>query len=426
MNGFRWLHRSVGGARGPIVGGEASRGQGPYHRSLIRPAFGLLAGNAFNNAMAFVITLYSGSLLPAAAFGELGVALASIVLVATLTDWGSSTALVRVAARDPSRADTAGDTVLLVKLLLGVTIVLLSISEDGLQFITAAGAAVLGVWMSARASDQARGDFRAMQWTSAACGVLRLCTFCAVLAYESLTAGQVIFALYVFPQCLLLLPRLVLLRAPDPESAMRVLMYARWTGLASVAFVAFTRAPLFIAAILVSQDELGVLAGALTATLVFAMLGDALRSVALPQLVRAASRQARDAARAWLPRASFPAFAVAALALIVACAHYEQLLGAEHARGAVLLLAMGGATLIAAALGLPNALLHARGEPQLEALVNLARLTVFGFASVALPLSLESIAWTYALVLVVGELGLFALARRGDDLLREIVPGKFA
>lgn len=442
---------------------------------------GIFSANALNNAVALGVMLAAATLMPLAEFGVLGLAVALVVIAATLTDWGLSTALVRAASRAPAQATAAGAFVRIWKLLLLLALVALALAipagalawlwpglADRVTLaVTLLSAGLLGCWIGRRAFEQAREHFAALHRAAVACAALRVLSFAAIVAAGAVKPVTVLLCLYVVPLLallgwqdvpdrrqgigdllrtvrdrrqgiadLLVLPldswqgadlrraatlcRLPL-AGPQPTRTQmlraggELLRYSGWVGVSALCFVAFTRAPVLALGSFGTPHDLGVFTGALTFTLAFAMLGDALRTVALPRIVRAADARECADVRAWLRRLAEPVLALATVALLLIALVYELILGPAHAGGARLLLIMGLAVVASIGLGLHNALLHALAQPQLEAAVNVSRLLAFACLSRALPATPFALATAYALVLVMGELALYALVRAEEQ-----------
>lgn len=396
--------------------------------SLLRQAAGIGSANALNNLAAFGIALASARLLPVEDFGLLGAAMALVVCTATLLDWGLNVSLVRATGRRPELADAAAAFVLASKRLLLLVLAALALvapdhwlAAGPLDRVTLAAtllsAGLLGCWMGRRAVEQARENFAALREATAACALLRLLTFLLAVLADAVTPLVVLACLYVLPLAGLLGDARAVPAARPGQllAAGRVLLgYAGWVGLSALCFVAFSRAPLLLLAAAGAPHDAGLFSGALTLTLGLALLGEALRTVALPRIVRARDAAEREAVRGWLRRQAQPVLAAATGGLLVLVLAYEYLLGPAHAGGALLLLVMGLATLAAAGLGLQNALVHAQSRPRVEAAVNVLRLVAFGLLVYALPMTPVALAIAHALVLVAGELALYALVRQLD------------
>jgi O-antigen/teichoic acid export membrane protein len=400
-------------------------------RALRHPA-ALFSANAANHGVALVVTLVAAQQLSTADFGALGLALALVVVMAALGDWGSGVALVRAVGREPGGARCAAAAVLAWKLLLlvalavaGLVVPLGAVAEvwpalAGRELLatTLVAVGLLGCWTTRRAIAQAHERFSDLRRDALACAALRAAAFAGVAATDAIAPVTVLLCLYVIPQAVLLAWHARALRAPDlrglPDAARSLLRYCGWVGASSLCFIAFTRAPLLALGHGGSPHELGVLGAALTLAFGCALVGDALRTFALPRLVRAAGPAARDRARAWVRRTTWPILALAAAGLLVLAAVYEALLGPAHTDGAPLVLVIGLATLLTAGVGLENALVHALGRPALESAVNAARLAAFAVLATLLPATALAMALAFAGVMVAGELLLALLVRRAD------------
>lgn len=394
-----------------------------------RHAAGIFSANALNNLAALGITLAAARLMPLDAFGTAGLAMALIVVVATLTDWGLNVSLVRAAGRTPALATAAAAFVHAWKRVLLLLLVAFALVvpqrwlepwpalDRVLLATTLLSAGLLGCWMSRRALEQARENFTALRRATMACAVLRVLAFALAVFADIVTPVVVLACLYVLP-----LSGLLALTRPAPTAsraqvlaAGRALLgYCGWVGAGTLCFVVFTRAPLLVLAGRGADADLGLFTGALTFTLGFAMLAEAMRTVALPRILRAGDVHERDAVRAWLRQQTRPVLALATAALLALVILYELLLGRAHTGGALLLLVMGLGTLAAAGVGLQNALVHAQARPRLEAALNLGRLLAFGALAALLPATPAALAVSHTLVLVSGELVLYALVRRAD------------
>lgn len=416
--------------------------------SLVKDGLFLLSANTLNNAVAFAALLVAARLMPLSDYGVLGLAVALVVLTATVTDFGSSVALVRRVNASGTDPRIAGAALLRWKLAAGFGLVVLALAlpadavarvlpllapADGTLLVAMISAGLLGLWTSLRALEQAREDFEAMRRDAAACAVLRAGAFTLLLTFGTLTPEAVLACLYVVPLGALVAVRAAALlgagrSGPDPrndtgERALRggtesatpsLLHYSAWIGLSSLCFIALTRAPLFALSADEQGDALGLFTAALTLALAFGQLGDGLRAVLLPRSSRARHAGQRQAIRRELWRRAGPLFALAAGLLVLLVLAYPTLLGDAHARGAPLLLVIGLATLATAYFGLHNTLLHAHGRPQLDAAVNLVRLALLAGLLAALPPDPFAIALAYAATLTGGEALLYLLVRRLD------------
>lgn len=402
----------------------------------LRQSAALSAANAANNLVALVITLAAARILSTADFGALGLALAVTVVTATVADWGTSLALVRAIGREPAAARASAAAVLAWKALLLVLLAALgaavplgpvadlwpALADRALLLAALLAAGLLGAWTTRRAITQAAERFAELQRDALACAALRALAFGAVAAAGKVTPVTALLCLYGAPHALLLVGALRNARGLDPRAlaaaARTVARYCGWVGVAALCFVAFTRAPVLALGADASPHELGLLSAALTLALGLALIGDALRTVALPRLLRTTDAAQRDRARRWVRRTAWPVLGLAAIALAALASAYGTLLGEAHAAGAPVLLVLGAALLLTAALGLENALLHALGQPRLEAVVNLGRLAAFLVLAHAVPPTALAVACAFAIVLVGGELALFVAVRWAERVER--------
>lgn len=400
----------------------------------LRNAGGLISASALNSGVAFAVTLAAAGALSVADFGVFGLCVAVANVIFAVADGGSGLTLVRHVGRRPNDAPAAATAIIGWKLIVAVALLVLGLAlpdaalalllppldgQRALFLMTLLAAGLLGLWSSARALDQAREDFAALRRALVACAVLRAAAFVGLLSTGTLTPLTALASIYVIPFALLLVGRAGChLKSADWSAARRtaatLMRYGAWVGASSMCYMAFTRAPMLMAAHEGTPEALGVLGGAMTLMLACTMLADALRTVALPRIMRARNRTERAAVRAWLNRTTRPILVLGAVGVVAVVPFYQALLGPAHAEGAILLLILGGATLLAADLGLHNALLHAHGRPQLAFRINVLRLLALALLAAVIPMTPLSIACAYASVLVGGEIMAYVAVRRLD------------
>jgi hypothetical protein len=108
-----------------------------------------------------------------------------------------------------------------------------------------------------------------------------------------------------------------------------------------------------------------------------------------------------------------PLFFMAGLAALTAMSLLQlYVLGDAYSASVNVFLILGAATMVTMYTGFYNLLVHSYGIPSLEAGVNVARVVILVILSWMLPATAISAAFTFASVLVAGELLLYNLVKQ--------------
>lgn len=411
----------------------------PLKFSQLRSIGSVLAANIFNNLASFLITVFAARMLGPLEFGILAVAITITLLFSLFTDFGLNTALVRLynAGGETEECDLL-PTIVGWKLLLVIVIIpaafmlkhaavffLPSFAGYGnLLYFSFVSGALLSLWSTIRAVEQARREFTVFTRYTMAYGILRIMSAGFLFTTGKVSALSLLFALYAAPltvlmfyswhsRCRTLWPSIV--KTPLRVKLFvlkRAFSYSFWVAVSGISYTMLARVPQLTLGRGGQLEQVGLYSAGLTFIAVFSLLNEAVRTVLLPDVATLNKEDGRQAFRQKLA-AGTPLFFIVGLAALAAMSLLQlYVLGEAYDASVNVFLILGAATMVTMYTGFYNLLVHSYGIPSLEAGVNVARVVILVVLSWMLPPTAISAAFTFASVLVAGELLLYFLVKQ--------------
>jgi O-antigen/teichoic acid export membrane protein len=406
----------------------------------------LLSANAVNNLVALVVTLFAARILGPIEFGRLGLTVAIITLLPLVHDFGLNTALIKHHQKPLATIQipvgTTFFTVLLVKILLAVTTLLVTliaapfislnlfptfVGNENLLEISVLSGGLLSLWITLRASEQAKQEYKAIEINTLYYALLRILSAVVLFSFIGVTIITTLLALYVLPLVIFMLirPIIVYLRAPyalrplnptrdELHTLYSLWQYGKWIGISAFCFVALSRLPQFVLEQRANTAAVGTYSAALSFLAAFSLLNDAVRLVMLPRASGLSSIQERlhfrKQIRLFLPK--YTLLMVVAVPSMSAAAII--FLGSAYSDSISVLFILSISTVTGMYLGIFNTLVHAHERPQYDALVNVCRLVALLALLLLVPPTPLWAAIALSITQVAGEIVLYALIQRID------------
>lgn len=411
----------------------------PLKFSQFRHIGSVLAANVFNNLASFLITVLAARMLGPQEFGILAVAVAITLLFSLFTDFGLNTALVRLYnARGESEEGELLPTIVGWKMLLVIAFIPAALmlkhaalylfpiyaGYGALLYFSFVSGALLSLWSTIRAVEQARREFAVFTRYTLAYGFLRIVSAGFLMAIGKFSALGVLFALYTAPltvlmfygwhaKCKLLWPSLI--KTPLQVKLFilkRAFSYSFWVAVSGISYTMLARVPQFTLGRGGHLEQVGLYSAGLTFVAVFSLLNEAVRTVLLPDVATLHTEEGRRAFRQKLV-AGTPLFIMAGLMALAAMSLLQlYALGEIYSTSVYVFIILGVATMVTMYTGFYNLLVHSYGIPSLEAAVNIVRVGALTVLSWVLPATAINVAFAFASILVAGELLLYALIKQ--------------
>ncbi len=412
----------------------------PLKFSQLRNIGGVLAANVFNNLTSFIITVFAARTLGPQEFGVLAVAITITLLFSLLSDFGLNTALVRL-YNSRGGSENCGEllpTIVGWKLLLVVVVIpgaFLLKNAAVILFPVYAGygtliyfsfvsGALLSLWSTIRAVEQAQREFAVFTRYTLAYGILRALSAGFLIAFGKFTAIGALFALYAAPltalmfygwhsRCKSMWPSMVSTPLSLKLSILnRAFSYSFWVAVSGISYTMLARVPQFTLGRGGHLEQVGLYSAGLTFIAVFSLLNEAVRTVLLPDVATLHTEEGRQAFRQKLA-AGTPLFFTAGLIALSAMSLLQlYALGDAYSASVYVFIILGAATMVTMYTGFFNLLVHSYGIPSLEAGVNIVRVGALIALCWVLPATAINAAFAFSAILVAGELLLFALVKQ--------------
>lgn len=399
----------------------------------------VLIANAFNNLASLAITLHAARHIGPVGFGALGLVIAIVTFGVVLLDSGVSVALVRnynsssdLAERQFLIGGVLKGKVLQVVLVaalayplaLVVRYLLPVLSELWLVEVGIVSAALMSLWTSVRAMEQARRDYTTFTRYVFLYGAFRFAAYGVMLAFHLVTPMSTILSLYLAPLVVLLVYTLAVrertslridsLRLVRESIALwGAVKYGVWVSSAAICFALAARAPLITLARRASLKELGLYTAALTFVSGFGLIWDALSTVIVPEVSGLQTVEARLRFRRALFHKLPIMFLLLSGGLAVCLLAQGFLLGPAYRGSLTAFAVIGSATVICMCISVNNNLVHAYGMPQLLTYMQLGRLVAIALMlGICSQIDAFHVAVIYATALFLGDVSLFLCLHR--------------
>ena len=399
-----------------------------------------MIANVVNNLSSFVVIVHAARRFGPEGFGKLGLVLSILMFGSMLLDCGLSISLVRNYNNTDDEQQRAGlaasviKTKLLTVLIVGllahpVALLLLRVFPvlRGSERLLAVGifsAALLSLWVSVRALEQARRDFTSFARYNYFYALIRAACYAGVLLLDANSPMAVALCLYTVPLLMLLTYTLVVRErkvwwpfwaeaSAHAPALMKVVAYGWWVGAAALCFSLLTRLPQFALARHSSARMLGLYGAALSFLAAFSLINDAISSVIVPEVASLTTPDARNRFRRALTTNLPKLLGLLLLALGGCVVAQLFLLGKAYHDSVPIFLVLGSATVVCLCIAIYNSLVHAYGRPQLLLYMNVARLGGLAAVLVTMPHpGAISVAIAFVATTLCGEFLLLLYLRR--------------
>lgn len=399
----------------------------------------MLTGNLAGNALFMLTLLVLGRRLGSESFGLLSSMLAAMMLIATVSDFGLATTLIKYYRERVTTSPASAEALLrwafglrlaivaaaagLPALLAGPICRLWLGADDaltvGLFRLACLGAAGTSLWMLSQTILQARGDFGRYAWQTFLNHALRFALVLALLAAGWLAIGSAMAVLALVPLAGVVMARAWPQRSalanvgPTHDDVRTMFHFSKWIFVSTVICSVIMQLDLLMLAALAGKHETGQFAFAARPAQALLLLSGSVSTVLLPRLSATRSRAAMQRVfRTMLRLAPLGALA-GVLALLAVHLAWTWIGGVEYARAVwvfhllaisyMLTLVVNPLSYFCLAFGRPHWLaamnavqlvisagLNALLIPRLGALGSgLAALGVFGFSVLAVGLMLR-------------------------------------
>src|SRR5215217_878357 len=277
--------------------------RGVWSGSLLQKFTGILGANAFNNFAAFLITVYAARALGPEEFGRLALSISITLLLALILDFGLSITLVRIYNIETSPDERAGyiRTILgfkvlsllalvpLAFVLQGITTQVLPVLSGygGLVYLAFLSGGLHSIWITVRAVEQARRDFRSFRRYTFTYGVLRFLGFGTFLLFYEVSPTSVLAVLYALPIIGLILhswfssyrpfwsaTAVHACRSSAYSRLKTAISYGKWVGLSAICYTTLFNIPQFTLAHTANETEVGLYGAGLTFVAAFFLMSD--------------------------------------------------------------------------------------------------------------------------------------------------------
>jgi O-antigen/teichoic acid export membrane protein len=404
---------------------------------------GILGSNVFNNLVSFVATIIVARMVEPSEFAKFSLAVAITTNLASIVDFGSSVALVRLynATQNPLEKASLINTVVRWKFWLVAFVVLLTFlfgelvavnvpafqGDTSIVRYSLISAGLLSFWMTTRAVEQAQKKFDLFKVYVVGYGFLRFFFIAVAFARHQVSVTSIFSALYFLPLFTLVFYKLTSERFLDrrnptfynykvkyPNTLKSVLGYGTWIGIAGVLFSLLFQIPQFLLAYTAEPHQVGLYGAGLTFLSVFLLVNDAVRTVLLPDVSAIRDKSGRQAFRNKLWRLS-PTFFILSSSVLIGIAGIQYLLLGEMYRSSIpIFLVMGISTILVMYLGYFNTLVHSIGIPHVQTFVNATSLAALFMLCLMLPRFAISVAIALGGVLITGEVLTYVVVNRFD------------
>ncbi len=379
---------------------------------MLRPFASVLGSGLVVNAATFAILVAAPLALPLASFARLSLAVAGVLFLVAVLDFGLSITSTRqyAATSEPAYLSLSIRTRLLLCALIAPPALVAFAWPAAQPYAGAAlGAVALNLWNGLRAADQARQDFESFARSNLVFAAARLMFAGLGLATGSWIA--VLIGLFVAPVVAIgavKAHKIIALAAPSVGPVIGVAArYALWVFVSAACYNALMGLPMAIAGKRLDDVAIGTIGIAATFMGPVSLLNNALRLVLLPKVAAGASPMQNRISRMRLALALLLMAGAAGLAAFVGHEAY----GGQFPLAGMVIGAMVGPLVFAIPIGLLNMDVHRQGAPRLEAMVNLARLCVIAPALWFAGQSLIGLSLAAGALLLLGELALLVALR---------------
>jgi O-antigen/teichoic acid export membrane protein len=390
----------------------------------------VLGANVFNNFSSFVIIIVAARLLGITEFSKLSLAIAVTTNLASVLDFGTSVALVRLY----NVASDHNERISLIRLMNKWKICLLILTVcfsfplgtlimryfpilegTGLLInLAIISGGMLSVWITTRAIEQSQKKFHVFQRYNIIYGLLRLITAVVFFLFNQISTTSVIISLYILPLFVLISFKQIkeiqsykyqnlILKINELNLLKSIFSYGIWVGISGILFTFIYQIPQFVLAKTADARELALYGAGLTFMPVFLLTNDAIRTIILPDVSAIKDSEGRQLFRKHLWQISPVFFGLMIAVLITTSCIQYLLLGEVYKASIPVFLAMGFSTLVAMYLGYSNTLIHSIGIPHVGAIVNTISAIILTLLSLKLQKSAFLMSLLLGSILIIGE-----------------------
>ncbi|MCB1183288.1 oligosaccharide flippase family protein [bacterium] len=403
-----------------------------------------------NNLASFFVTLYAARELGPEVFGTLGLLVALSMFGVSLFDCGTSVSMVRSYNANESTWSVF-PTILLWKVAFGAICVLTSFliipfgqvgplvrslgGPEGVV-LSVVASSLTSVWFTIKGAFQALGYFRELSSLLVGYAAIRCILLVTLVASSDPSVFLFLVALYIVPVGLIApIGWIAFVRKSRCEGTdtsvvwsfknsfatlKRVFSYGKWVAVSSIAFAVLWRVPIFSLNRQENLEQVGVFNAGMTFVAIFVLLNTSARTLILPRVSAMSTNDERIRFRSSAMKFAVPYTLVMAVAIGAIALVQFFVLGPTYRAAVPVFLILGVGTAVMMFAGLFNSLVHAHGVPSMDAKANLAKIVVLLLALAIAPVNVIATATVFAVVIAVGEWGLFAALYRREFKQRNV------
>lgn len=411
----------------------------------VRKQFAELASvtgaNAFNNLVGFLVQLSAAKTMGAANYGILSLALSVATMTGTIGDFGLNLATIRLYNKYQGQNETKDlllGSIISLKILLLLFIVLLSFpignllarcllgnaGETKLFAIALLTGGTLFFWTYLQSYLQSQQLFFRLTVYIIAYAILRI-IFLAV-GYVLYPQKPIVWlmATYTLPVfilsingVLLKIQKLIKKTFSHPNASLIILQealsYSKWVAISGIAYTSLINLIRFVLAAFTSPAEVGIFSAGITFTMVFSTLNTSIRVVLFPKVTALESPKEIDRYLERIKNMAPYYFIFVVLGIIVLGLLQWYFLGAEYRAALPVFFITSLSLSLTIFLGLGTMLVHTMMKPQVDALVNIARLVLMLLLGVVLIPLFHAVggAVAYALPVLLGEIWMYRFVK---------------
>ena len=398
----------------------------------------MVGANIANNAVTFLTTTVIAILVSTEEFGIYSVAVNVTMIAFAISEAGLGLSVVRHYSQetDETKKREILQAGVLLRSTLSFFLAMIALPMGlGLSYAISAShpiskeltigvfsAAALGLWASARSTNQATQNYKAYAGLTVLYGLIRFCVI--TILYVTGVRDAIFFlgGLYLISPLLIAFwfyfafnRQYGLWPAAINRNLLKSLLsYGRWVVVSYVLSPLCYTLPLFILMTLRGADVAGVYGVGLMFSAIVGPLSDALGAFVVPKV--AAYSNSKEVHAYILRAIGFLGYFLTGLALaVIACSIVFQILfAAKYHHGLITMQILLAANLLASYGGMLNCVTHYLGMPYLNALANLGKIIIAGAGTWALApeLGAPGGAVAAASATILGEACLFIIIRR--------------
>jgi O-antigen/teichoic acid export membrane protein len=393
--------------------------------------------NLFNNLVNFLIVIIASKKLNAIDFGYLTLSISYILTLSILFDLGISLTLVRNYNAERKYKNRKEQLYVILSFKLLFTLLLIFIAKplevllfvldiklmsEHLFFLTISSAAILSLWTTIRATEQAQSQFTKFSLYNLYYALLRFFSFCVISLIYGFSSKGVILCLYLIPLTFLIslwyffkFKYFFCIKLPFYrylKILKKSLDYSKWILMSVFCYNMLSKVPQFVLAAQNQLGEVSLYGAALTFVVIFSLFNDTMRTIIIPSVSKISCYKDILIFKRKIYKKSLLFFTANFFVLIAISLIQLILLDNEYKKSTFILIVIGISTIITMYIGLFNSLIHSFGKPKVDAMVNCLRVLLLFLILKLWNFNAIGASLVYGIILVGGEISLYIVVRR--------------